>query len=81
MKSKLKSIIKKLEARDVKPIRVQEGTSRTDPAIFIDNDLYIQVGVEYVMVFSETKSGRKMYESSHNIKNLLKTLKQAIHER
>lgn len=74
------SIVERLKNRDVNPIKVDVGTKHSDPAIWITESIYIQVGDEYVIVFRSRPTGLASYESSGDIEDIMSKLKQAIEE-
>ena len=71
---------KKLIAKDVKPIRIDEWSEFSDPSIWITASIYVQVGIDYVMVIRDRSTGLTMYEASENINDVMIKLRQAIDE-
>lgn len=52
----------------------------TDPAIWITESIYIQVGIDYVVVFRSRPTGLATYNCSMNIEEIMAKLRQAINE-
>lgn len=71
---------KKLLSRGVKPIKIDRATELTDPAIWITESIYIQVGVDYLVVFKSKASELAMYKCSLNINDIMQKLQQAIND-
>jgi len=80
LKEKVNVLVRKLLARNVRPIRVDEWSEFGDPCIWITESIYIQVGIDYAMIFRDRSTGLAMYETSTYIDNVLEKLKQAIDE-
>jgi hypothetical protein len=51
-----------------------------DPAIWITESIYLQVGDDYVVVFRSRPSGLVIYNCSMSIDDIMLKLRQAIHE-
>lgn len=52
----------------------------TDPAIWITESIYIQVGDDYVVVFRSRPTGLVTYNCNMNIDDIMAKLRQAINE-
>lgn len=52
----------------------------TDPAIWITESIYIQVGDDYVIIFRFRFTGLATYTCSMNIEDIITKLRQAINE-
>jgi hypothetical protein len=72
------AVARKLLARGVKPLRIDKGTEFTDPAIWITESIYIQVGDDYVVIFKSSISGLSTWNCSLNINSIMDNLRQAI---
>ncbi len=59
---------------------VDKGTEMTDPAIWITESIYIQVGYDYVVVFKSRPGILATYSCSMQIDDIISALKQAINE-
>lgn len=59
---------------------MDEWTEFSDPSIWITPSIYIQVGIDYVMVFRDRLNDFVMYESSEDINDIISKLRQAIDE-
>ena len=64
----------------MKPIKIDKWNEFSDPSVWITESIYIQVGIDYVMIFRARPSGTAMYETSIDIEDVMKKLKQAINE-
>lgn len=80
LNEKANLLARKLQARRIKPIRIDKWTEFSDPSIWITESIYIQVGSDYVMVFRSRHNDTAMYETSMNIEDVIKKLKQSIDE-
>lgn len=76
----MKSIVKRLSVRGVNAIKIDSGSELSDPAIWITESIYIQVGADYTVVFRSRYGGLASYDTSNKIDDIINTLKQAIDE-
>jgi hypothetical protein len=76
-KSKIDTVIKKLQIRGIKPIRLNKGSKTIDPTIWITESIYIQANSNYVAIFKNTPNGLSVYESTSNVDDLMLNLKRA----
>lgn len=67
-------------ARGVKPLKISNGTELTDPAIWITESIYIQIGDDYVVVFRSRLNELATYNCSLKIDDIMSKLQQAINE-
>ena len=77
---KAQLLAKKLIVRDVKPIKISGWSQLSDPAIWITESIYIQVGTDYVVVFRDRPTGLVIYECESNINDIMNKLRLAIDE-
>lgn len=67
--------------RNIKPLRVDDWSEFSDPCIWITESIYVQVGIDYVMIFRDRPiTGVAMYEASDDVDDILAKLRQAIDE-
>jgi hypothetical protein len=66
--------------RGVRPLKIDDATELTDPAIWITESIYIQVGEDYLVIFKSKPNGLAIYRSSLNINDIMAKLRQAIDE-
>lgn len=78
LKNKVQIITAGLLEHAIKPIKVDSGSELTDPAIWITESLYIQVGLKYTAIFHITDSGLEVYQCSAHIKDIMSKLKLAV---
>lgn len=74
-------MVKKLLSRGVKPLRIDEASEMTDPAIWITESIYVQVGIDYVVIFKSRATELAMYQCSLNIDDMMSQLKRAIDDK
>lgn len=73
-------LVKKLQTKGVKPVKLSKWTEFSDPSIWITESIYVQIGVDYVSVVRDRPTGLAMYETDGSLEDLLIKLKQAIDE-
>lgn len=78
MTARVDSIVKKLETRGVKPIKID--SSGLIPAIWITEVIYIQVGSNYVVVCNIKNNTLSTYFATMHISDIMSSLKQAINQ-
>jgi hypothetical protein len=80
LNEKVTLLARKLIARGIKPIRLDKWTEFSDPSIWITESIYIQVGVDYTMIFRDRPTGLTLYEASEDIDDVIGNLRKAIDE-
>lgn len=80
LKSRVKLLVNRLLVRGIVAIKVDEGTEMTDPAVWITESIYIQLGDDYTVVFRSRPSGLASYDCQFKIEDIISKLKQAIDE-
>jgi hypothetical protein len=80
LNEKVTLLARKLIARGIKPIKIDKWTEFSDPSIWITASIYIQVGVDYVMIFRDRPTGLTLYEASEDVNDVVDNLRKAIDE-
>lgn len=81
IENKVNQMVKKLSFKGIKPLRVDSGSELSDPAIWITEQIYIQIGHNYVVVFSNRGNNLSMFHSSMNLTDIILNLRRALDER
>lgn len=80
LQKRVDSIVKNLSTRGIIPLKVDPRTEITDPAIWITESIYIQVGIDYVVVFRSRPNSLATYNCTMRIDDIIGKLRQAIDE-
>lgn len=80
LQKRVNAVARKLQARGVKPLKVDRGSELSDPAIWITETIYVQVGLDYVVIFDIKNNGLSSYFSTLHINDIMNSLKQAIND-
>lgn len=80
LKRKVTTLAKKLMARGVTPIKMNIESDLSDPAIWITETIYIQVGTDYIAIFKDRPTGLVIYECDNDIDDVMNKLSLAIEE-
>ena len=67
LQKRTSAVVRKLKARGVNPLRVDAPTELTDPAIWITESIYVQVGYDYVVIFKSRPTGLSTWSCDLNI--------------
>lgn len=73
-----KSIAKKLISKKIKPIKTDLWSEFSDPCLWITESIYIQIGIDYVVIFNNNLHNLSIYESSLDIDDIVFNLKRSI---
>lgn len=80
LQKRVDAIVRKIGSRGVIPLKIDKGTAIADPAIWITDSIYIQVGVDYVVVFNNSDGGLSTYDCEFSIDGIMSKLKEAINK-
>ena len=73
-------VSRKLLRRGVKPLKLNKGTELSDPAIWITESIYIQIGIDYIVIFNCKLTGLSTYNCKPYIDDIMNKLRLAINE-
>ena len=80
LNEKANLLARQLQKRGIKPIKISKWAEFSDPSIWITESIYVQIGVDYTMVFRARPNDTAMYETSLDVNDVISKLKQAIDE-
>lgn len=80
LQKRVDAVVRKIGSRGVIPLRVDPVTTLTDPAIWITDSIYIQVGMDYVVVFKSSNGGLSTYDCEFSIDGIMSKLKEATNQ-
>lgn len=78
LQDKVNLILRKLNVRGITPIKVDNATKFTDPAIWITESVYIQISNDYTIVFNIKNNQMSSFECSTVIEDIISALQKAI---
>jgi hypothetical protein len=78
IQKRVSAVARKLLARGIKPLRIDKETELTDPAIWITESIYIQIGDDYIVIFKSRPSELSTWNCKLNINDIMEKLKEAV---
>lgn len=80
LQNRVDAVIRKIGSRGVTPLKIDSATALTDPAIWITDLIYIQVGKDYVVVFKNSDDGLATYNCEFSTEGIMSKLKEAANQ-